>query len=258
MLRFVINLDRSVDRLSFMTQQLDELGVSFSRISAVDGKMLSSEERRSLEPSVFSLSRAAFPRSLSAAEVGCFLSHRKCWEAIANSDEDWGLIMEDDIILSPSATPFLKDPSWIPDGVDIVQLYIVDDTWTAKVSPQKYIVQGTNYHLSHPLKPTPVGSLAYVISHKATLLAMSLSKKLIAPIDEFLFSPHLQFARTFPVWRLNPAIAKHAETASTIGDSRRLEAYTSLLWKIHPYRFYLRMRLSLMRKKALPEQFTFK
>lgn len=258
MLRFVINLDRSADRLSFMTQQLDELGVSFSRISAVDGKMLSSEERRSLEPSVFSLSRAAFPRSLSSAEVGCFLSHRKCWKAITESDEDWGLIMEDDIIFSPSATYFIKDHFWIPNGIDILQLFIVDDTWNAKVSPKKYFLKGIEYHLSHPLKPTPVGGLAYIMSRKAALHALKLSERLVAPMDEFLFSPYLQFARAFPVWRLNPAIAKHAETVSTIGNHRLDETKTSLFWRTHPYRFYLRMRLSIARRNTVSEKFIFK
>lgn len=44
MLRLLINLDRSQDRLQVISKALTDLGLSFSRVQAIDGKKLTEEE----------------------------------------------------------------------------------------------------------------------------------------------------------------------------------------------------------------------
>lgn len=46
MLRLLINLDRSQDRLQVISKALTDLGLSFSRVQAIDGKKLTEEEVR--------------------------------------------------------------------------------------------------------------------------------------------------------------------------------------------------------------------
>ncbi len=47
----------------------------------------------------------SYPFPLSAGERGCFLSHRRCWEAIADGPDPFALIVEDDLHLDPILWP---------------------------------------------------------------------------------------------------------------------------------------------------------
>ncbi|QFT58540.1 Glycosyltransferase family 25 (LPS biosynthesis protein) [Sulfitobacter sp. THAF37] len=43
-----------------------------------------------------------YPFPMAAGEVGCFLSHRKCWQEIAEGTAPYALIAEDDLTLDPA------------------------------------------------------------------------------------------------------------------------------------------------------------
>lgn len=111
---------------------------------------------------------------------------KKCWEKLINSSSDWGLILEDDITIFPSASKYIESPSWIPKGIDLVQIFIPTNPWLALVD-KKNIKLLNNATLYHPLKPSPIGCLAYFISKKAAKEAIEHSQKLSMPVDEFLF-----------------------------------------------------------------------
>ena len=96
MLRLVVNLNRSPERWKAIKTQLDRLKIPVERLEAVDGKLLSEEVVGNLTSSVhFSMGR-----ELERGEIGCFLSHRKCWERLLDTDEKYALVLEDDLILS--------------------------------------------------------------------------------------------------------------------------------------------------------------
>lgn len=165
---YVINLDRSPDRWEHMQKQLSTIGtqhtsLKIQRVVGVDGYKLTENEISFHQQSAFSLSKIACPRDLSKAEIGCYLSHKKCWEKLINSSSDWGLILEDDITIFPSASKYIESPSWIPKGIDLVQIFIPTNPWLALVD-KKNIKLPNNATLYHPLKPSPIGCLAYFIS----------------------------------------------------------------------------------------------
>lgn len=136
MLRFVINLDRSPDRWLSINKQLTKLGINAERISAFDGNTLTHDEIKKLTPKLYS--KWEFPREISSGEIGCYLSHLECWKKLVSSDDDWALVMEDDIQISERALKFLSDSSWIPEGVDIIQPFVVQPIMRYKVS-KKFI-----------------------------------------------------------------------------------------------------------------------
>ncbi len=47
------------------------------------------------------LYRPRYPFPLSPGELGCFLSHRKCWQKILDAGWDYALIVEDDLSVDP-------------------------------------------------------------------------------------------------------------------------------------------------------------
>ncbi|MFN3745697.1 MAG: glycosyltransferase family 25 protein [Hyphomicrobiaceae bacterium] len=105
-----INLDRSPDRWASIQKQAAVLGLRIDRLPAVDGGSLANPPD--------------FP--VSAGAIGCFLSHRACWEDIGRGAADPVLVLEDDALLSPALPDFLNDPSWLPDDADLVHLGAAD------------------------------------------------------------------------------------------------------------------------------------
>jgi glycosyl transferase family 25 len=91
---YVINLDRRPDRLACISEDLGRLGLSFTRIAAVDGGRL--DLSGALRPWLSYLYEGlAAPK---AGSVGCFLSHRKAWSDLLASGAEQGLILEDDAV----------------------------------------------------------------------------------------------------------------------------------------------------------------
>jgi hypothetical protein len=72
----LINLPRHRERFEAVTGELSLRGVEYEKAEAVDGSQLTKEE---LTANVTALGRALMTRGM----VGCFLSHRKCWQICA-------------------------------------------------------------------------------------------------------------------------------------------------------------------------------
>lgn len=219
MLRFVINLDSSTERMDLISKRLNELKIPFERVPAVNGRALSDKLISQITyPNNHFDSRVRFPRTLTKGEVGCFLSHRKCWEKLLESNEEWALIMEDDIRISDSAPKFMLSADWIPSGVKIVQL-----SWSVPIQNgrirNEVIPIDNIVNLVAPLYPEPLGSQCYIVSREFAKVALSLSEKLAAPVDMILFSPYFELANTFTVWRTAPTLViANEEIESDIGQ----------------------------------------
>jgi glycosyl transferase family 25 len=95
----VINMKESQDRWDFMVKQLQELGISHSRLEAYDLSTLSVEE--------FERYSQSWERPLRKAEVGCFLSHKTAWQRVIKENKPY-LVFEDDVILSKDTGAILS------------------------------------------------------------------------------------------------------------------------------------------------------
>ena len=91
---FLINLDRSADRLARCAPILDRLGVSWERVPGIEGKKLDAARLASLNP--HPAPHGEWFRPLTPGELGCFLSHLRCWQLIEERGLDCGLVLEDD------------------------------------------------------------------------------------------------------------------------------------------------------------------
>ncbi|BBN83372.1 hypothetical protein PA25_33570 [Pseudoalteromonas sp. A25] len=94
---YLINLDQSTDRLDKSSARLKEQGLTFERISGVYGKTLSDIDLiKNYQPM---LNKQLFYRPLSKGEIGCYMSHRKAWQAIVDNKHPYAIVMEDDFRL---------------------------------------------------------------------------------------------------------------------------------------------------------------
>ncbi|WP_093036403.1 glycosyltransferase family 25 protein [Roseovarius azorensis] len=94
---FVLHLARATARRDNAHALLAACGLAGEIWSAVDGAAMSSTD---LAVTVGAdLFAPAYPFSLRAGEIGCFLSHRQIWAEIVRRNLDYGLILEDDVAL---------------------------------------------------------------------------------------------------------------------------------------------------------------
>lgn len=121
---YVINLDRSRDRLEKFNQHPDS--VYFTRISALDKQQL--EHIPNVADLIFDsnyvLSAEGNVRAaLNLGEICCTLSHIMAWKAVAQNemllDSDYAVIAEDDIILSPNFSNSLQQVINVLKNTDI-------------------------------------------------------------------------------------------------------------------------------------------
>ncbi|MEC4727598.1 glycosyltransferase family 25 protein [Shewanella sp. D64] len=102
---FVINLDSSLDRLSSMQEQCDRLGLEFERVSAVRGSELSEGDKSKIYSLEQNLKK--YDKVLNDGEIGCYLSHIRCWEKLLAEELDYALVLEDDGILTDELPLFI-------------------------------------------------------------------------------------------------------------------------------------------------------
>lgn len=93
---YVINLNRAPERKSHMKKILSGIkNIELEWIEAVDGKNLNIREINEVfDTKKFKNKYRRYPRP---GEIGCILSHRKCFTSLLNSNSDYALILEDDI-----------------------------------------------------------------------------------------------------------------------------------------------------------------
>ena len=90
----IIHLERSLERKPQVRKLKKDLPYRTKVVEAVDGSKLDNDLSKSYTPRLL---RPRYPFSLRSAEVGCFQSHRKCWQEILDRGLDSAFIIEDDV-----------------------------------------------------------------------------------------------------------------------------------------------------------------
>ena len=101
---YVINLDRSPQRLSNISEQCNHHNIDFVRISAFDGSALNLEKLAD-----DTACRYEIGRTIQQGEVGCFLSHKKALDEFLSTEAEFAIILEDDAILSNNFSNSIND-----------------------------------------------------------------------------------------------------------------------------------------------------
>ena len=215
---FVINLDRSPDRLEEIRSHLDARGVPFTRFSAVDGKQLPYDHI------VKHTTVACRTLLCTKAIVGCALSHYKLWRHVADGSHQWVLILEDDAKLDvdfKDKMEVLHQSLQRHPEVDMVYLYAQgdygqDDMAASKLFSQFMSAMGTKTNLPSSdvlVPPFPLCTAAYILSKRG-------AEKLARMVERDGIRYHIDFQISM-FSDVNAIYFKAAETGyehdSTIG-----------------------------------------
>ncbi len=92
---YIINLDRSKERYAYIKNNVETLGYSITRFSAIDGNKLEQEIlQQKVDLHKYNKFIGHYPRN---GTIGCYLSHTAVWEEFLRSDAEFALILEDDV-----------------------------------------------------------------------------------------------------------------------------------------------------------------
>lgn len=202
---YIINLDRRADRLQDVTEVFRREGIDFVRVSAVDGW----EYAKTLN---------GWKYPMTPPEVGCFYSHINCFELIASGEDEYGVVFEDDVILSKSASYYINNHSWIPRDTDIIKIETTSENKKVKVDCVHGLAHGA-VKIGR-LRSTHLGTGGYIISKNAAKILLSRISFPLMPIDKYLFVPGQGVLEDFSVCQLIPAICKQKLLESTIDIER--------------------------------------
>ncbi len=222
---YLINLNRSIDRLEVMNNRLNTVGLSYERVSAIDGITLSSEMYKEISPNT------RYPHPLTVGEVACFLSHKKCWELFLQSNFEWALILEDNCTLSKSAMQYFTESTWIPPDCKLINFCNREDN-TIFSDKQVTLTDG-NTLLRVKITP-PIGAYAYIISKEAAKNAIEQSEVIYEPVDNFLFGAFSSYASKNAHWRLKGSVIWRCNETKTTIIGRSNHKYS--WYSIHPKR----------------------
>lgn len=166
-----INLDSRPDRDEYMRAQFERLGLSASRLRAITPLELDAAP--------------IGPHGLRPADRACIASHKAAWTAFLATGKPFGLVFEDDAVLSPRLPAFLA-------ALDMGDL----DLLRIEVAKRIRILPAIAHYdgvAIHPFRSTLIGSCGYVISRGGA--EYCLENLIETPVDVGLFSSFHQPGR---------------------------------------------------------------
>lgn len=119
---YIINLDRSPERLENIIPQIQKVGIPYARFPGVDGAKLSDAVLQDVVD--FDKHLKQINNHPRKGTVGCTLSHLGAWKAFLESDYEYAFILEDDMNLDPIATKQVIDDLMAKSHLwDVVTLF---------------------------------------------------------------------------------------------------------------------------------------
>ncbi|CAO5677964.1 MAG: hypothetical protein HEEMFOPI_01205 [Holosporales bacterium] len=176
---YVINLDRSKERLEYIMPNLLKLGLPVHRISAVDGKKLSQKD---LDEKVdfFAYKTYHRPETVGPGVVACSMSHIKAWETFLKSDFEFAIVFEDDATFDPKllreTVDNLIEDRFIWDVCSFDVLFEKPYVKIKKLPSERFVV--------HYLAQT-AGASSYLLSRKAALALIEKSYPIKMTPDDY-------------------------------------------------------------------------
>jgi glycosyl transferase family 25 len=209
---YVINLDRSTDRMSWFDGQASARALHFIRVPAVDGRDLSETGLEAYHE------RCPPFRSVSFGELGCFLSHVEVWRRIVAGAEPWAFVAEDDLHLGEDSERFLGSDDWLPPGVDLVKA----ETILTKVEMSAHALATPFGRSVRLLRSFHGGSAGYFVSEAGAARLLRFAEIHCEPVDHFIFGPSRRPAHGLAIAQIDPAVSiqddQLAESVGLVSD----------------------------------------
>lgn len=154
----MINLDRAPERLARISAQLQRLQLPYTRLAAVDARVLTPAQQALLDEPAFHRKHGMTP---VPGELGCYLSHVEVMRAFLAGEAEYALVLEDDVLLQASLPAVLQGLMNNPRRWDVAKLSAVH-----RGTPQPYLEVAPGHQLAVMLSRC-TGSSAYLMNRRA-------------------------------------------------------------------------------------------
>ncbi len=181
-------------------------------VEAVDGRLFSQEEKKQY----FDVKKAfkRYGRECKPGEIGCTLSHQKCYKKLVESSDDYVLILEDDIALDCFEKEiFERVERFISKSVEATIVLLSGNYW----------YWGRKKRLGiHNLMSVfdAYGTFAYVINRKAAQKLLDVPVSFLADDWRYLKARGIKLMALYP-HLINTVI--ESEVSSTIFSSHQFD-----------------------------------
>ncbi|MBB3257982.1 glycosyl transferase family 25 [Paraburkholderia bannensis] len=220
---FVINLDKSTDRLSHMTRQIERLGYAWERFPACGPAQV--------EEMAKALALPLLHGACTMPEKGVALSHYAIWNMMLDEGIDHALVLEDDVHFCHDAKKHLESINEeIARGLqfDIIKI----ETFLAGIFVDREGIRLSDQAELHRLRSNHGGAAAYIISREGCRKMIARLATADRAVDLVMFDGDLESMRVF---QLHPALCiqdflrKQGKTGivSTVGMERSESDYHS-------------------------------
>jgi glycosyl transferase family 25 len=165
---YVINLDRSAERLARISAALQAVGIAFERIPAIDASNLKPADSENAYDA--EANRRNYLAPLSPQEIACFLSHRRAWQTFLKSSEaPFAVFLEDDAapLFDQVNVQDLRQTFADPERAQIIKLYL----------PPSALIP-----FQRPLVP-PLGAVAQAMNRAAVQTLLEFTERFHEPVD---------------------------------------------------------------------------
>jgi glycosyl transferase family 25 len=210
---FLINLDRSTERLATMQARLARLGLAYQRIAGVDGAQLSEEAflRHTTENRYY--------KPIRRGEVGCYLSHLKAMEAFLASSARYALILEDDCVLHPDSNLVLRAAIELRDATPdpLLQWDVLKLNRGRRRQVDLAPLAGGHRLVEYGLS-VPITTAAALWTRAAAEAFQRAYRGASRPIDCDLQHP---WEYGFSILSVHPPLVEQGNVASTIGNRKQ-------------------------------------
>lgn len=215
---YFINLSRRNDRREAMEIQARRLGLTLTRLDAVDAHAADpSEIARWFE-------KTGPLGEIPKGDRCCALSHRLAWNRFVAGGAPYAAVLEDDVTLSDRAPLVLQSADWIPTGTDLIKLEHYGPA-SQSVLLSDFTDVGHGFRLGR-MRSRHTGAAAYILSRRAAELLLRVPR-FDLPVDHLLFNPNNSklFARLGP-WQLLPTVARQQQTDPSDIEASRVNLRT--------------------------------
>ncbi len=114
---YIINLDRSKERFKSVSQSAEKVGLNYYRVSAVDGSKIDIFHQPEINVKRF---RRRHGKNILPGEAGCYMSHLRALSAVANGNNFYAVIAEDDVGFDQDFVEIITKLTHI-DGWDMIK-----------------------------------------------------------------------------------------------------------------------------------------
>jgi len=148
-------------------------------VEAVDGRDPAQVTGVRIRPGDAFLPRYPFP--LAPGEIGCFLSHRRCWRRILTEGWEYALIVEDDLAI---------DPARLRAALDLIAEQATPDSYIRlpvkpREKPARVLAESAGLSLILP-KVIGLQTVAQVVGRGTAERLLSATATIDRPVDSLL------------------------------------------------------------------------